>query len=104
MVIPSLWEEPFGIVALEGIACCDTIISSCRGGLPEAVGKCGVLLVPTSDNLTAAMLSVIEAKISGVLLPGQPSDEIRASHLAKHTPQAVTKKYLEVCIQASNKQ
>jgi hypothetical protein len=50
------------------------------------------------------MLSVIEAKISGVLLPGQPSDEIRASHLAKHTPQAVTKKYLEVCIQASNKQ
>ena len=42
MVVPSRWQEPFGVVALEGIACgCVAIVARC-GGLPDAVGRCGV--------------------------------------------------------------
>jgi len=42
MVIPSLWAEPFGVVALEGIASGCVIIGSEAGGLKEAIGPCGI--------------------------------------------------------------
>lgn len=42
MVVPSRWKEPFGIVALEGIAAGCAVIASEGGGLPEAVGPCGI--------------------------------------------------------------
>jgi len=42
MVIPSRWAEPFGIVALEGIASGCAIVASSQGGLMEAVGRCGL--------------------------------------------------------------
>lgn len=41
--IPSLWEEPFGNVGVEGLAAGAVVVSSDRGGLPEAVGDVGVL-------------------------------------------------------------
>src|SRR5262249_8485456 len=42
LVVPSRWEEPFGIVALEGAACGCVIIGTNGGGLPEAIGPCGL--------------------------------------------------------------
>lgn len=42
MVIPSIWEEPFGIVALEGIASDCVPIYARAGGLPEACGNIGI--------------------------------------------------------------
>lgn len=42
IVVPSRWKEPFGIVALEGLACgCIPIVSE-NGGLKEAVGEFGL--------------------------------------------------------------
>lgn len=41
IVVPSRYEEPFGLVALEGLACgCVPIVSE-RGGLVDAIGKHG---------------------------------------------------------------
>lgn len=100
MVVPSLCEEAFGIVALEGIACCDMVLVSRRGGLPEAAGACGIVVEPTVDNLASAMLAVVRARRAGALLPGQPSDEVRQAHLARHTPEGVTQQYLAVVQQA----
>ena len=56
LVVPSLWNEPFGIVALEGIACGLAVVGSDGGGLPEAVGPCG-LTFPNGDvaGLTARL-------------------------------------------------
>jgi glycogen(starch) synthase len=48
LVVPSRWNEPFGIVALEGAACGCVIIGTGGGGLPEAIGPCG-LTVPNDD-------------------------------------------------------
>lgn len=43
MLVPSKWREPFGIVALEGIACgCIPLVSD-GGGLIEAVGDAGLV-------------------------------------------------------------
>jgi glycosyltransferase involved in cell wall biosynthesis len=48
-VVPSLYE-PFGLVALEALACGIPVIASAVGGLKEIVldGQCG-LLVPPGD-------------------------------------------------------
>jgi len=37
VVVPSLWEEPLGIVALEAMACGRAVIAASVGGLPEIV-------------------------------------------------------------------
>jgi glycogen(starch) synthase len=100
ILIPSLGTEAFGIVALEGIASCDTVISSNNGGLPEAVGDCGILIEPTVNALVTAMISVLQAKESRLPLPGQPSIEQRAVHLQKHAPKQVAQCYLNVFRQA----
>lgn len=42
LVVPSVWPEPFGIVALEGAACGCFIVGSDGGGLPDAIGPCGM--------------------------------------------------------------
>lgn len=100
MVVPSLWDEPFGIAALEGIACCDTVIVTRRGGLPEAVGDCGLVVAPTERNMASAMISVARARHASATLPGQPSEEMLKAHLAQHTPEDVTQRYLDVVEQA----
>jgi len=100
MVVPSLWEEPFGIVALEGIACCETIIAARRGGLPEAVGDCGSVVEPTVEKFSAAMIVVAQAREAAKTLPNQMKTEMRNTHLKLHYPEAVTRQYLDVIEQA----
>jgi glycosyltransferase involved in cell wall biosynthesis len=60
LVVPSRWNEPFGLVALEGIACGCVVVGSAGGGLPQAIGPCGVT-VPNNDAsaLTAALADLM---------------------------------------------
>ena len=44
MLVPSMWEEGFGMVAIEAQSCGIPVIASARGGLPESVGDGGVLI------------------------------------------------------------
>ena len=44
IIIPSLWEEPFGLVAAEAMSNGISIIASKVGGIPEIVEKNGVLI------------------------------------------------------------
>ncbi|WP_069387940.1 glycosyltransferase family 4 protein, partial [Cellulosimicrobium cellulans] len=46
VVVPSVWPEPFGLTALEGMAAGAAVVASAVGGLPEAVGDAAVLLAP----------------------------------------------------------
>jgi glycogen(starch) synthase len=57
IAIPSRWNEPFGIVALEGMACgCFPVVSS-GGGLPEATGGFGVTFNNSDANELARAIA-----------------------------------------------
>jgi glycogen(starch) synthase len=91
LIVPSIWEEPFGVVVLEGLACGLIPVAADSGGLPDAVGKCGSI-VP--KNSPATLAAVVEH-----LLIDQPSQQqFRAfapEHLAAHAPKQIALMYLE---------
>lgn len=92
MVVPSRWQEPFGVVALEGIACGCVVVGSEGGGLKEAIGPCGV----TFPNGDVQALTDVLAKL---LTHPEARSQYRAmaqSHLAKHQKAEVAKAYLQV--------
>jgi glycogen(starch) synthase len=90
LVVPSRYDEPFGIVALEGIACGCVVVGSEGGGLKEAIGPCG----DTFRNGDAADL----ARVLGRRLrrPDLDAETLRhtAGHLALHSGERVTAAYL----------
>jgi glycosyltransferase involved in cell wall biosynthesis len=92
MVVPSIWQEPFGIVALEGIACGCVIIGSQGGGLTDAIGPCGVTF-PNGD-VKALTQQILEMYIHPDNLGFYRSNA--AAHLKCHTPSAVAQAYLQV--------
>ena len=54
-LVPSRWDEPFGLVAIEGMACsCLTIVSG-RGGLAEIAGRTGALTAPDAESLRSLL-------------------------------------------------
>lgn len=92
LVVPSRWAEPFGIVALEGIACGCVVVGSNQGGLPDAIGACGTTF-PNGDSQALAQLL-----ISLLQNPTQLNAyrQEAADHIEKHTASAISKKYLEI--------
>jgi glycosyltransferase involved in cell wall biosynthesis len=92
LAVPSLWEEPFGLVALEALACGCVPVVARSGGLPEAVGPCG-RVVPKDDvqawaDALSALLADSDARQA--LLACAPE------HLARHRPETVALAYLKV--------
>lgn len=90
LVIPSRYDEPFGVVALEGIACGCVAVASRGGGLPEAVGPCG-LTFPNGD--ARALVQALEQLLN------HPEERKRLAanapvHLAEFHPAVVAKAYL----------
>jgi glycosyltransferase involved in cell wall biosynthesis len=58
VIATPMWDEPFGLVAAEALACDVPVIAFARGGLPEVVGSCGALLPPgNQDALAYAMVA-----------------------------------------------
>lgn len=57
MIVPIQWDEPFGIVFAEALACGTPVISSPRGALPEIVrpGVDGFLVDSVEAACTAAV-------------------------------------------------
>lgn len=96
LVAPSLWDEPFGLVALEGIACGCVPVGSAGGGLKEAMGECG----ETFPNGNASALARV---IESLLLDPARQTALREKapeHLRRHTRSAVAAAYLDVFAQA----
>ena len=92
MVVPSLWNEPFGIVALEGIACGCVVVGSEGGGLKDAIGDCGV----TFPNRDVAALTQILANLLNNPHQLSAYRQKAASHLSRHQQTEVAKAYLQV--------
>jgi glycosyltransferase involved in cell wall biosynthesis len=92
LLVPSEWEEPFGVVALEGIACGCVPIASDGGGLPEAIGTAGITFL--RGNLD----SLVEC-ISKIMNDQAMQDELQKAginHLKSFDPDFIAGKYLGV--------
>lgn len=92
MVIPSNWTEPFGVVALEGVAAGCVLAASNVGGLPEAVGHCGLLFPQGDVKAMAATLKELlaDSSLREKLLQG------RDRHLESFQPQNSARQYLKI--------
>ncbi len=56
VAVPSRWPEPFGMVALEAMACGAALAYARRGGLPDVVGEAGVAIDPDDPAAMAETL------------------------------------------------
>ncbi|MGK7394477.1 MAG: glycosyltransferase family 4 protein [Candidatus Cyclobacteriaceae bacterium M3_2C_046] len=98
ILVPSVWEEPFGNVVLEGMACgCLPIVSN-GGGLPDAVGQAGIIFERGNlKDMVTVILNLLSSK--------EIEDKIRKKmpeHLKEHHPAKVAKKYLDIIQSAVN--
>lgn len=96
LLVPSRWEEPFGIVALEGMACgCIPIVSD-GGGLPDAVGNAGVVFERNSiSSLVKCTLALLEDI--------EKQDQLKSNaknHLDSHTEIKVSQHYFDLLLKA----
>ena len=97
LVIPSRWPEPFGIVALEGIACGCSAVGSEQGGLTEAIGKCGM----TFENGDSQDLA---DRLQTLLTDSELREKCRAAapeHLERFRAQAVAQRCLTLLREVS---
>jgi glycosyltransferase involved in cell wall biosynthesis len=92
LVVPSVWEEPFGIVALEGLACGCVVIGSRKGGLKDAIGPCGVTF---SNGDVSELTQQLEWLCTTPDRLAEYREKAR-EHLKQHTLRAVAARYLEL--------
>lgn len=91
MVIPSMQNEGFGIVALEGLACGCKIIAADAGGLREAVGGHGEIFEMANEiQLYLLLQKFLKNRTSYTL----QQDDLSA-YLENHSSSSVADKYLQ---------
>lgn len=92
LVVPSRYNEPFGIVALEGIACGCLVVGSAGGGLPEAIGPCGL----TFRNGDAVDLARALAPLLRDPQAGRGLLDEAPGHLAAHSSARIGRAYVQL--------
>ena len=56
VVVPSFWQEPYGLVAAEAVALGKKVVAFAVGGLPEACGGKATLVPPGDVGALAKAL------------------------------------------------
>ena len=78
IVIPSVWEEPFGLVAAEAMSNGLAIIASKVGGIPEIVEENGILIDNINHNkLEEAIIDLIKNKDKREMLQQKAWDNFK---------------------------
>ncbi len=100
--VPSVWEEPFGLVAVEAMMRGIPVIATKTGGLTEIVehDETGILIAPgSSDELANAIATLLSNRQLALKL-GQQAREVA---LAKFSHDAFVDKFLSLYVQLSKK-
>lgn len=92
LAVPSRWAEPFGVVAIEGIACGCVVVGSRDGGLKEAIDGCGVTFENGNATELAAQLKrlINDSDTHRMLRQNAPG------HLRKFESNKVAAAYLDL--------
>ena len=97
MVVPSRWQEPFGVVALEGIACGCVILGAASGGLPDAIGPCGTTFrIGDATDMAKKLEHLLD---NPELMQSYQTSARR--HLAHHKPCVIAARYFDVISKAA---
>jgi glycosyltransferase involved in cell wall biosynthesis len=78
-VVPSVWDEAFGLAALEGMARAKPVVASAVGGIPEIIrhGVTGLLVPPGDDaRLAAAIASLLADRAAAARIGSYARDEV----------------------------
>ncbi|PHQ28281.1 glycosyltransferase family 4 protein [Leeuwenhoekiella nanhaiensis] len=95
LLAPSRWKEPFGIIALEGMACgCIPIVSD-DCGLEDAIGNAGIAF---KRNDLEDLVYKTKVLLDDVELQNKLKSQMPA-HLKAHTASAISSQYLELIAQ-----
>jgi glycosyltransferase involved in cell wall biosynthesis len=98
LLVPSRWEEPFGIVVLEGMGCgCIPIVSD-GGGLPDAVGNAGIIF---KRNSIKDLFDKTSNLLDDINLQKLIYDNIPI-HLEKHNIDNVSQLYFDLILNIYN--
>jgi glycosyltransferase involved in cell wall biosynthesis len=92
LLVPSRWREPFGNVALEGMACGCLPFVSDGSGLVDAVGNAGIVF---ERNNIQSMYNEIEKFLNNSDLEQKIRNNVE-NHLKKHSQEYVVNRYYEV--------
>jgi glycogen(starch) synthase len=92
IVVPSVWQEPFGIVALEAIACGCVAVGSEGGGLRDAMGPCGITFPNGDRDALCQALALVLRDPDRLETLRRPA----AQHLRRHHLENVAQEYLAV--------
>jgi glycosyltransferase involved in cell wall biosynthesis len=89
-VVPSLWEEPFGLTAVEAMACATPVITTGTGGLAELVDeRSGWLVAPTAGSLADGIIAAVKAG-------GDRGPAARERYLAEFTEEAAVQRLIGI--------
>jgi glycosyltransferase involved in cell wall biosynthesis len=65
LIIPSIYDEGFGRVIIEALACGTPVVGSKRGGIPEAIApQVGKVVEPTPQEFAKAIREIIALNYS----------------------------------------
>ncbi|MHB1347687.1 MAG: glycosyltransferase family 4 protein [Candidatus Humimicrobiaceae bacterium] len=94
LVIPSLWNEPFGRVIIEAYSYGIPVIGSNRGGIPELIedGKTGFIFEPDKNGEMEAKIKIFIDKPE-LILNMSKNCVYKAK---KYSAEKVTAKYMEL--------
>ena len=93
VIVPSVWDEPFGRVAAEAMAHGRPVITTGRGGLAEVVGdEAGWI---TGDDPVALAQAIDQAAASDDLVAAR-GDAARRRHAERFSPEATTAALVEI--------
>ena len=99
LVVPSICQESFGIVALEGMASGCHVIATNNGGLPEALSGFGAVVEADGDALATAML----ASLSSSPCQDKGQRELISRYLRGRSRSRVAKHYMRILSLAARK-
>lgn len=72
LVVPSLYDEGYSRVVVEGVCCGLTVIVSNRGSLPEQVREFGYVIEPHPENLKNLLIKLSVESQSTPVRAGKP--------------------------------